>query len=1086
MGGERRRRSGVVGYWRAVELFSPQKVPALSVRDRVYPVEAGRPMPWDAGHPVRAVPLEGGYGWQHVVYGGVFALGSVRDTLLDVFGESGEDHDGRMDGESALFALTVTDRGRLLLDSAVFSSCAWATGRAVAPGPGTPGWLDGFQEDADAWGRRAGALGDPVRYPAGAVGGEGDSPLGPGVVSAGHLLEFTGELARTWGVSVALDPATVRVRSVPVRLDQADAADQQDFLNSFIAADLERVAAVLAREEPGAGLAAYLTPDSGFDRANRVDLRLRPEAALAGVAPERTPAGRWPADARHPLALSQQFAVNAVHCELAPTAGIFAVNGPPGTGKTTMLRDCFAAAVVERARRLAALRLPSEAFERQSPYVWKSGDHTRTVTPLRAEFTGFEMVVASANNGAVENISTEIPARAALGARWREDADYFAEQATRLLKGEPAWGAVAARLGSKRNRLEFVNRFWHGKYRRTDAGAPAPAPVPQQGRRGLRDPWIDSGNGLAHLLRQWRDTPQTGVWTEARKRFGDALAEVERLRGERADAAAAYEGLPAAYEALRHTREAVDRDTAALDRAREELPPAEDALAGVRRSLERAEEAHREHLARRPGFSVSLFTLGRAARAWHAEESVAAGAVSAARREQDAERARLDGVRARVAAASARLDGARGAAEAARDRAARMEEAVGAARARWEGFVPEGAWLTDDPLRERSAPWSDPEITRARTELFLAALDLHRAFLRCTARTMYANLMAGMDAVVGTVPGTVPEAHVRAAWQSLFLVVPVVSTTFASLDRVFGRLGAQALGWLFVDEAGQATPQMAVGGMWRARRTVVVGDPLQLEPVVVLPWTAQRALREESGVAEEWAPGRTSVQRLADRANRYGTLLPAELPDGGHEVWVGAPLRVHRRCDDPMFSVSNAVAYDGLMVQGVDPGAREPYAYRPASSWVDVVGAEADGHWIPEEGRALRRVLERLRDEGGVDLARDVFVISPFRQVAAGARRACRDLVPHGRVGTVHTAQGKEADVVVLVLGTDPRRPGARAWAASRPNLLNVAVSRAKRRLFVIGNRDAWRDQRFFTTLAESLPSHSWSPSGHGERNSSG
>ncbi|GLX17240.1 DEAD/DEAH box helicase [Streptomyces lavendulae] len=1082
MGGERLRRSGVVGYWRAVELFSPQKVPALSARERVYPVEAGRPMPWDAGHPVRAVPLEGGYGWQHVVYGGVFALGSVRDTLLDVFGESGEDHDGRMDGESALFALTVSDRGRPLLDSAVFSSCAWATGRAVAPGPGTPGWLDGFQEDADAWSRRAGALGDPV----GAAAGDGDSPLGPGVVSAGHLLEFTGELARTWGVSVALDPATVRVRSVPVRLDQAEASDRQDFLNSFIAADLDRVAAALAREDPGAGLAAYLTPDSGFDRAGRVDLRLRPGAALAGVTPERTPAGRWPADARHPLALSQQFAVNAVHTELAPTAGIFAVNGPPGTGKTTMLRDCFAAVVVERARRLAALRLPSEAFERQAPYAWKSGDHTRTVTPLRPGFTGFEMVVASANNGAVENVSTEIPARAALGARWREDADYFAEQATRLLKGEPAWGAVAARLGSKRNRLEFVNRFWHGRYRRTDTGAPPPPPVPQQGRRGLRDPWIDSGSGLSHLLRQWRDTPQTGVWTEARKRFGAALAEVERLRGERADAAAAYEGLPAAYEALRHTREAVDRDTAALARAREELPPAEAALAGVRRSLEQAEEAHRAHLARRPGFSVSLFTLGRAARSWHAEEAPAAGALAAARREHDAERARVDGVRARTAAASARLDGARGAAEAARDRAARMEEALGAARERWEGFVPEGSWLADDPLRERSAPWSDPEITRARTELFLAALDLHRAFLRCTARTMYANLMAGMDAVAGTVPGTVPETHVRAAWQSLFLVVPVVSTTFASLDRVFGRLGAQALGWLFVDEAGQATPQMAVGGMWRARRTVVVGDPLQLEPVVVLPWTAQRALREEFGVAEEWAPGRTSVQRLADRANRYGTLLPAEPPDGGHEVWVGAPLRVHRRCDDPMFSVSNAVAYDGLMVQGVDAGAREPYPYRPASSWVDVVGAEADGHWIPEEGRALRRVLERLRDEGGVDLARDVFVISPFRQVVAGARRACRDLVPDGRVGTVHTTQGKEADVVVLVLGTDPRRPGARAWAASRPNLLNVAVSRAKRRLFVIGNRDAWRDQRYFSTLAESLPSHSWSPSGRGEKNSSG
>ncbi|GED88660.1 hypothetical protein ACFC08_19240 [Streptomyces sp. NPDC056112] len=52
---------------------------------------------------------------------------------------------------------------------------------------------------------------------------------------------------------------------------------------------------------------------------------------------------------------------------------------------------------------------------------------------------------------------------------------------------------------------------------------------------------------------------------------------------------------------------------------------------------------------------------------------------------------------------------------------------------------------------------------------------------------------------------------------------------------------------------------------------------------------------------------------------------------------------------------------------------------------------------------------------------------------------------------------------MVLILGTDARRPGARAWAASRPNLL-----------FFIGNRDAWRDQRFFAALADTLPTHDW------------
>ena len=76
--------------------------------------------------------------------------------------------------------------------------------------------------------------------------------------------------------------------------------------------------------------------------------------------------------------------------------------------------------------------------------------------------------------------------------------------------------------------------------------------------------------------------------------------------------------------------------------------------------------------------------------------------------------------------------------------------------------------------------------------------------------------------------------------------------------------------------------------------------------------------------------------------------------------------------------------------------------------------------------------------------------------------------------------QGKEADIVVLVLGGS--NGGQRGWAAETPNLLNVAVSRAKRRLYVIGNRDLWKQRQYFNQLAARLPIVTARPTNEAER----
>jgi hypothetical protein len=173
-----------------------------------------------------------------------------------------------------------------------------------------------------------------------------------------------------------------------------------------------------------------------------------------------------------------------------------------------------------------------------------------------------------------------------------------------------------------------------------------------------------------------------------------------------------------------------------------------------------------------------------------------------------------------------------------------------------------------------------------------------------------------------------------------------------------------------------------------------------------------------------------------------------------------------------MFGIVNTIAYDGLMINGTGtaPGARFAQAYPklPGSKWIDVAGEGARGHWIPEQGRQLDRILSTLAGLDGFDMS-DVMVIGPFRDIAkqlAGRSRGFPGLT----AGTIHVAQGKQADIVVLVLGSAPDKPGARRWASSKPNLLNVAISRAKRRLYVIGDRQEWSKWPYFKTLTASLP----------------
>lgn len=1054
-----RDTGAILDYWRAVEIFSPQNIPKLAPDDRSEPVfEAApdRPLPWSPDHPLAKRWPPKNSTRRFTAYCGVLATAKVREILEENFGTDGESFDERTDGTTCLFAFSVTDDGRPLFQTFVLSSCAWATARTLDPTPADDAWLMGFEDHANSIAsdfEHRHAIAD-------------DDEVGRGILREGFrvgrpldhadLLAETERIANDLGLLHLLPGRGIRIGCSFVATTRQYAPDKTDFLNSFYLTDLARVADEARNGNVGKALNEFLADQPNL--AARIDVRQSIATQFHQLSPSLFPRGRWPSKGHHPLVFSQQFAINSMSQELgtasAEGAGLFAVNGPPGTGKTTLLRDLIASVVVERAMSLAELSRPEQAFKGEAR--WKTDKYNRVVSLWKNEFQGFEIVIASANNGAIENVTREIPGIDAVDASWLDNGDgfadqfaarsaarspdYFADFGTRLLKA-PAWAMVAARLGNKSNRNEFINRLWYG------------SKEPDAVNTG--DPSVA---GLLKLLKSIEG--RSFDWPRATAAFKSAVAAEQAIRQRHERVydtclrSASFEqeitAIDDRLQAIEIEREAATDLVQVADRKRSTL--AEKAT--------EADALQQRHQKRYPKLLEIILTLGKAVREWRATNRVLVDRV-------DAAEALLTAARDAVAARTDAVDALKKQAQTVRasldrieaEQAAVQEQLRQARQAMGTAFPAVETWRDAEDAHELSSPWADPAWNDARAKVFLAALALHKAFVLANPATMRQNLQAAMDVLSGAVPGGAPEQAVRAAWTTLFFLVPVASTTFASFDRLFSHLGRESLGWLLIDEAGQAAPQLAAGAIWRARRVVVVGDPLQLEPVVTIPFTAQQALRRHYGVAETWLPGHTSVQQLADRASRFGTTLTT----ASKPLWVGSPLRVHRRCDRPMFDISNAVAYDGLMVFGTTP--REPVDL-PSSQWIHIAGGTSEGHWIEGEGQAVEALVEQLLNLN-VD-PRQIFLISPFRAVV----RRLRELAGRAegiQVGTIHTAQGKESDVVILVLGGDPAKPGAKQWASQRPNLLNVAASRAKRRLYVVGNRDAWRKYPYFSDCAALL-----------------
>ena len=856
-----------------------------------------------------------------------------------------------------------------------------------------------------------------------------------------------------------------------IQLVKAETMPINDLKSSFFLDDLQLVLHHIDTLKDNDKVLSYI--NSLNQDIEHYDLLKDTEQMRKWYNPKVLPYGRWPSEFN--LSFMQQIAVNIAK---ENPKDIFSVNGPPGTGKTTLLKDIIASNIVERAAKFCESNHVNDIFEKVVGRDGKSFYYT-----IPSDIAIYGMLVLSSNNKAVENITLELPNISSVeegtnvstlfnpdSSEQQVDLSYFAEDknyeyvkssevyftflADRLAESNEQWGLISARLGKKANITNFMSVL---NVLSSDMSFIMRIPNVQDAFESAKKQFQEQYN-LVKALFSYVTTYEDNIKLvqELKFKIDELQEEIHTIDEELSE-----------YDTL-------DDDLLKLIEHKNSIETKLIEYNNQRSIFDKLWHATNWSILKAMGNPTLLSVIE--------EETTKLQTIKGqldALHQLVNERESIINTKDGLLSDIKNLDGTVQGVEKT------QQEILGTLKSSGKDTI---HCFDDIALKLMSSDEDRAEahtaflyvcnyLNESRERLLYDALQLQKAVVMSDAFRNNLKLLSQYWGPLNEKKNLQKNFDLDmifpALLNSLMIAVPVISSTFAAVERFLVNCKSESsLGTIIIDEAGQASPHMLVGALFRAQKAIVVGDPKQIEPVqTVQDLFVERIGGEGIG---KYRSKELSVQSLADAQNPFAGIIKNL---DGSESWVGCPLVIHRRCKDPMFTVANELSYGGFMInKTMNP--KDPIEPCKESCWItydasNIGSSTGKDRYIQIQGQIAFELIQKLRARN--TKFKDIFIITPFTTVAYGFKKYMESISDDivnwtdtdkdnksswlkDNIGTVHTFQGKEAKVVIYMLGcqSDGSANGAIKWVNA--NNVNVAFTRAKEYVYVIGDATKWAE----------------------------